>query len=132
MAYLEEFLVAQLPVVSAMLSPLDKQDMVSSLDKQEATLASHHPAPTPLMGLRTSVPRKGMEAQVLSSEAQADSPVSDSDKGHQTVFPDQLLELGALTSAQETDLHLPAPGQERVPEAMALAHQAHRELSVVL
>lgn len=50
------------------------------------------------------------------------------------MFPDKVLDsqLGAPPLAREADLHLLAPGQERVPEAMALPHKAHQDISEVL
>lgn len=55
MAYMEEPMVAQVqefPVVSASLSPVDKQDPPQV--ELEATLYSGHPAPAPFMELETS------------------------------------------------------------------------------
>lgn len=53
-AYLVEPLVAQVPVVSAMFSPADKQDL-PQVDL-EVTLAPHHPTPAPSVELYNSAP----------------------------------------------------------------------------
>lgn len=83
------------------------------------------------MELETWAPQTGvhLEAYVSVREARVDSPFSARYKEHQTVFQGQVLDLGAPTSAREADLHFQALGQERMPEAVALPHQAHKDLS---
>lgn len=66
-----------------------------------------------------------LEASVSVREAMVDSPFLAWDKECQ----EQVLDLVAPTSAREADLHFQAPGQERVPEAVALPHQAYKDLS---
>lgn len=116
---------------SAMVSPVDKQD--TQYTHLEPLLHSDHPAPAPLIALETSAPRPRVElaAPVSVLETKVDFPVSARHNGAQAVFLDQTLGLGAPASAWEADLHLPALGQEEMPEATALPHQAHQDFTEV-
>lgn len=84
----------------------------------EAALDPHHQVLACLMEPEASVmaPWEDLEAPASASEAQEDSPV---------LAPD----WGAPASAQEVDLHLPARGQDQVPEATVLPQQTHQHLS---
>lgn len=99
-------------VVSAPLSPVDQQDL-QQVDL-EATMVPLHQPSAPIMELETSAPQTWvhLEASVSAREAMVYSPFLARDKAHQAVFLDQVLDLGALTSAREADLHLQAPGQQ--------------------
>lgn len=129
MAYLVQPLALAAQVREVLLASVDQQDL-QQVDL-EATLVLHHPASALIMELETSAPQISvhLEASVSVREALVDSPFSARDKERQAVFLGQVLDLVAPTSAREQDLHLQAPGQERVPEAVALPHRAHKDLS---
>lgn len=120
MAYLVEPLVTQMQeVLSAPPSPMDKQHF-PKMDL-EATMASHHPTLAPLVELETSALSTGVPAW--------EEQVPSRDKEPQAVFQDKVLDLRAPAWDLEADLHLSALGLDKLPEATALAHQAHKDLS---
>lgn len=113
MAYLVQTLVLAAQVQEVLSAPVDQQDL-QQVDL-EAALALSHQASAP-MELETSAPPMWVHLE---------ASVSARDKVRQ----EQVLDLVAPTSAREADLHFQAPGQERVPEAVSLPHQAHKDLS---
>lgn len=125
MAYLVQPLALAAQVQEVLSAPVDQQDL-QQVDL-EAALALSHQASAPIMELETSTPPLWvhLEASVSVREAMVDSPFLARDKERQ----DQVLDLAAPTSAWEADLHFQAPGRERVREAVALPHQARKDLS---